>query len=66
MRTVGLKLLYRVFSNRMEYDLVQHPERPGFLRLVERLTKSVVRIQTNDTLLVETFWNHYHNRAPQD
>jgi len=34
--------------------------KPGFLRLKERLTDSVVRLQTNDQLLNETFWNHYH------
>jgi hypothetical protein len=36
-------------------------------RLKEALTDSVVRLQTNDRLLSETFWNHYHkdrdNRA---
>jgi hypothetical protein len=34
----------------------------GYLNLVEDLTGSVVRLQTNDSLLRETFWNHYHNR----
>jgi len=24
------------------------------------LTDSVVRLQTNDRMLTETFWNHYH------
>ena len=36
------------------------PPKPGFLRLKEKLTDSVVRLQTNDQLLNETFWNHYH------
>jgi hypothetical protein len=52
--------LYRVFENKMEYRLEQ--SRPGYLRLRERLTDSVVRLQTNDRMLTETFWNHYHNR----
>jgi hypothetical protein len=52
------ELLYRMFSNRMIYTF-EHPK-PGFLRLKEALTKSVVRLQTNDRLLSETFWNHYH------
>jgi hypothetical protein len=56
------ELLFRIFGNLMEYDLVQHPDRAGFLRLEERLTKSVVRVQTSDALLIETFWNHYHNQ----
>jgi hypothetical protein len=54
------ELLYRIFSNTMEYELEQ--SRPGFLRLKEKLTASVVRLQTSDSLLRETFWNHYHNR----
>jgi hypothetical protein len=52
------ELLYRIFTNRMTYTL-EHPK-PGFLRLKETLTNSVVRLQTNDRLLSETFWNHYH------
>jgi hypothetical protein len=36
--------------------------KPGYLRLVERLTRSVVRLQSSDRMLTETFWNHYHNR----
>ena len=52
------ELLYRIFENRMIYRLEQ--PKPGYLRLREELTGSVVRIQTNDRLLAETFWNHYH------
>jgi hypothetical protein len=52
------ELLYRIFENRMVYYLEQ--SKPGFLRLKEKLTDSVVRLQTNDQLLTETFWNHYH------
>ena len=54
------ELLYRVFENKMEYKL-EHPK-PGYLKLREPLTDSVVRLQTNDRMLAETFWNHYHNR----
>jgi hypothetical protein len=53
-------LLWRVFENRMEYELEQ--SRPGHLRLLECLTNSVVRLQSSDRMLTETFWNHYHNR----
>ena len=53
-------LLYRLFENKMEYVLEQ--PKPGYLRLKEALTDSVVRLQTSDRLLAETFWNHYHNR----
>ena len=54
------ELLFRLFENRMEYQLEQ--PMPGYLRLRVSLTNSVVRLQTNDQLLTETFWNHYHNR----
>jgi hypothetical protein len=54
------ELLCRIFENRMEYDLEQ--PKPNYLRLKERLTDSVVRLQTNDPMLTETFWNHYHNK----
>ena len=53
-------LLFRIFENKMEYELEQ--SQPGYLRLKEKLTRSVVRLQTNDRMLSETFWNYYHNR----
>jgi hypothetical protein len=54
------ELLVRIFENRMEYELSQ--PRPGYLRLIEKLTKSVVRLQTSNELLMETFWNYYQNQ----
>ena len=54
-------LLRRLFENRMQYRLEEHPTRRGYLLLKEQLTNSVVRLQTNDRMLSETFWNHYHN-----
>jgi hypothetical protein len=53
-----VELLYRIFANEMEYD-IEH-DGDGYFRLVERLTKSVVRLQTNWTILRESFWNYYH------
>lgn len=52
------ELLYRWFENKMEYVL-ERPK-PGYLRLRESLTNSVVRVQTSDELLSATFWNHYN------
>jgi hypothetical protein len=52
------ELLDRILRNQMVYELEQ--AKPGYLRLKEALTDSVVRLQTNDTLLRETFWNYYH------
>ena len=54
------KLLFRIFENQMKYVLEQ--PKPGYLRLKETLTESVVRLQTNDQMLSETFWNYYHNK----
>ena len=53
-------LLGRLFKNKMEYRLEEHPTRQGYLLLKEQLTDSVVRLQTNDRMLSETFWNHYN------
>ena len=53
-------LLHRIFTNTLEYELVQ--PRPKYLVLKEKCTQSVVRLQTSDLLLRETFWNHYPNR----
>jgi hypothetical protein len=44
----------------MEYVIDQ--SKPGHFWLLERLTDSVVRLQSSDLMLTETFWNHYHNR----
>jgi hypothetical protein len=56
------ELLRRTFANEMQYELRHHESRPGYLKLHERLTDSVVRLQTDDELLTTTFWNNYHNR----
>ena len=57
------ELLKRTFTNQMEYRLDHHPSRPGFLKLFDRLTDSVVRLQTDDALITNSFWNSYHRRA---
>ena len=56
------ELLKRIFENKMEYRIEHHEQRPGYLKLIETLTDSVVRLQTDDELLSATFWNNYHNR----
>jgi hypothetical protein len=52
------RLLSRIFDNKMQYRLKQ--PRANHLQLVEAITESVVRLQTSDELLRETFWNYYH------
>jgi hypothetical protein len=59
------ELLYRIFNNEMRYRIEHHSTRPGFLKLIEELTGSVVRLQTNDPLITKTFWNNYHNRKSE-
>jgi hypothetical protein len=54
------ELLCRIFTNKMKYRL-EHPK-PDYLKLTEQMTGSTVRVQTNDRMITETFWNHYHNR----
>lgn len=58
-RDVVARLLERIFDNRMEYDLENRGD--GYFRLKERLTGSVVRLQTKSRMLRETFWNYYHS-----
>lgn len=55
------RLISRILENKMQYSLEQHPTRKGYILLKEKLTESVVRLQTDDRMLTETFWNHYHN-----
>jgi hypothetical protein len=56
-------LLQRAFNNDMEYEL-EH-DGGGHYRLREKLTQSVVRLQTGSKLLRETFWNYYHGLPPR-
>jgi hypothetical protein len=56
-----IQLLQRIFDNKMQYTLEQH--KTDYYRIKEKITGSVVRLQTSDKLLRETFWNYYHNRA---
>jgi len=52
-----IALIHRIFSNNMEYDLVRKPDRRSYYLLKDRITKSTVRLITDDALLTETFWN---------
>lgn len=58
-----IELLYRIFNNSMQYVLEQKKE--GYFLVKDQLTKSVVRLQTNNKLIKETFWNYYHNRPAE-
>lgn len=53
-----VKIIKRIFENQMEYELDQ--TKPGYFRLKEKLTNSIVRIQTNNELLYKSFWNYFN------
>jgi len=55
------ELLFRIFENKLEYELDKPKQ--DHLRLKEKLTGSVVRLQSSDQMLTETFWNYYHDRG---
>lgn len=55
---IAAQLLERIFTNKMEYDLEHKGD--GYFRARERLTNSVVRLQTSSAIIRETFWNYYH------
>jgi hypothetical protein len=52
-------LLQRIYENTMQYELLQ--PKPRYLHLSEKRTGSIVRIQTNDRMLAEAFWNYYRS-----
>jgi hypothetical protein len=61
---VHSELLHRMFENDMQYELEQ--PKAGYFRLKEKLTGSVVRVQTNFPPLRETFWNYYNEPSDED
>jgi hypothetical protein len=58
------ELIRRLLMNEMEYEI--HKTARGSLHLREKLTGSLVRLQTHDVLLQETFWNYYHHKGVLD
>jgi hypothetical protein len=52
------ELLSRIFRNRMELEL--NKKKGDYFLLTEKLTDSTIRLQTDDLLLRETFWNYYN------
>lgn len=55
------ELLWKIFSNDMQYELKQKSD--GFYTIIETLTGSVVRLQTNDKFLSNSFWNYYNDKS---
>jgi hypothetical protein len=54
-----IELIYRILSNKMEYNLEKKENREAYYLLKEALTGSTCRIITDDKMLTETFWNYY-------
>lgn len=55
-----IEILRRLFENDMEYEIDQ--PKNGYFRLKDKLTNSVVRLQTNDELLAKSFWNYFERK----
>jgi len=53
-----IEIIKRVLTNEMAYELQQG--KPGHFQLLEKLTRSIVRLQTADIMLREAFWNYYN------
>jgi hypothetical protein len=54
-----VELLHQIFNNTMGYQLEQDN---GYFKLKDKHTNSVIRVQTNDTLLSKSFWNFYQKQ----
>jgi hypothetical protein len=52
------EMIRRIFKNDMEFELKKKSD--NFFLLCEKLTGSVIRLQSSDLLVRETFWNYYH------
>ena len=52
------EMIRRIFNNDMEFELRKKSD--NFFLLCEKMTGSVIRLQSSDSLLRETFWNYYH------
>jgi len=52
-----VEILYRILENKMEYYIEQ--PRKGYFQLLEKSTESVIRIQTNNELLTNSFWYYF-------
>jgi hypothetical protein len=53
-----VELLSRIFRNEMELEL--NKKNSDYFLLTEKLSRSTIRLQTDDLLLRETFWNYYN------
>jgi len=58
--TMVSELLRRIFYNDMQYKLVQ--KKNGYYQIIDKLSESVVRIQTNNELISSSFWNYYKSK----
>ena len=52
-----IEIIRRLFENDMVYEIDQ--PKKGYFRLKEKLTSSIIRLQTNDKLLYKSFWNYF-------
>jgi len=55
--------LERILKNEMRYNLMK--EENGIFKLIEVSSGTTVRMQTNDMLLSNTFWNYYSRHVKE-
>ncbi len=56
------EMVRRIFNNDMEFSLTKKND--NYFLLQEKITSSTIRVQSNNALLRETFWNYYHREPP--
>lgn len=63
-----INVLRQLFNNNMSYKLERDLDESGeiqkaYFRIIDRLTKSTIRVQTSDLFLSSSFWNYFHNHV---
>ncbi len=54
-----ISIVKRLVTNTMSYSICKKEKGRNYYLLKENLTDSIVRVQTDDTLLNSVFWNNY-------
>ena len=57
-------LLHSIFHNELEFSLEQ--PKAGKFVLREKSSGSAYRIQTNDPIVEDTFWEHFQGQDPEE
>ena len=55
-----INVIHRLITNTMKYTIRRKSPERNYYLLEEELTKSIIRVQTDNELLSSVFWNSYH------